>query len=172
MGQENRVPQTVFDEWVNAVLSKVKSKATKLSQGFGFPEAQSIFHNKGVKKCFQNLHKRFVVTTADKAGNHIVFICKNFSHERVLRELGIAPGGPNTGNSTCKVCPKSINDVVESHVEFYKGFNLTAQINSSICHTSTGYQSYTKPHMEAVSSLPPADVLPHWFQKYSLHAWA
>ena len=39
-------------------------------------------------------------------------------------------------------------------------------------HTFTGYQSYTKPHMEAVSSLPPADVPSHWFRKYSLHAWA
>ena len=62
-----------------------------------------------------------------------------------------------------------INDVVESHVEFYKGFNLTFQINSSVCHTSTDYQSYTKPHMEAVLSLPPADVPLHCFQKYSLH---
>ena len=25
--------------------------------------------------------------------------------------------------------------------------------------------------MEAVSSLPPADVPPHWFRKYSLRAW-
>ena len=58
--KKNHVPQTVLDEWVNAVLSKVKSKATKLSQGFGFPEPQSIFNDKGVKKCLQNLHERFV----------------------------------------------------------------------------------------------------------------
>ena len=51
--KKNHVPQTVLDEWVNAVLSKVKSKATKLPQGFGFPEPQSIFHGKGVKKCLQ-----------------------------------------------------------------------------------------------------------------------
>ena len=116
--KKNHVPQTVLDEWVNVVLAKVKSKATKLSQWFGFPEAQSIFHDKGVKKCLQNVHERFVVTTADKAGNNIVFICKKIYHER-------APGGPNTGNSTYKVCPKSINDVVKSHVELYKGFNMT-----------------------------------------------
>ena len=48
--KNNHVPQTVLDEWVNAVLSKVKSKATKLAQGFGFPEPQSVFHDKGVKK--------------------------------------------------------------------------------------------------------------------------
>ena len=39
--------------------------------------------------------------------------------------MGIVPGSPYTGNSTYKVRPKSIDDVVESHVEFYKGFNLT-----------------------------------------------
>ena len=76
MGQEESCPINCVDEWVNAVLSKVKSKATKLSQGFGFPEAQSIFHDKGMNKCLQNLHERFVVTTVDKAGNNIVFICK------------------------------------------------------------------------------------------------
>ena len=48
--KKDHVPQTALDEWVNAVLSKVKSKATKLSQGFSFPETQSIFHDKGVKK--------------------------------------------------------------------------------------------------------------------------
>ena len=76
MGQEESCPATVLDEWVNAVLSKVKSKATKRPQGFGFAELQSIFHDEGVKKCLQNLHERFVATTADKAGNNIVFICK------------------------------------------------------------------------------------------------
>ena len=39
--------------------------------------------------------------------------------------MGIAPGGPNTGKSMYNVCQKSINYVVESHVEFYKGFTLT-----------------------------------------------
>ena len=74
--KKNHVPQTVLDEWVSAALSKVKNKATKIFQGFSFPETQSIFHDKGVEKCLQNLHERFVVTTADKAGNNIVFICK------------------------------------------------------------------------------------------------
>ena len=43
---KNHVPQTVLNEWVNAVLSKVKSKATKLSQGFGFPERNLLFTTK------------------------------------------------------------------------------------------------------------------------------
>ena len=92
--KRNHIPQTVLDEWVNAVLSKVKSKATKLSQGFGFPEPQSIFHDKGVKKCLQNLHERFVVTTADKAGNNIVFICKNFLPWTSSSGVGYSPGRP------------------------------------------------------------------------------
>ena len=31
--KKNHVPQTVLDEWVNAVLSKVKSKATSFPKG-------------------------------------------------------------------------------------------------------------------------------------------
>ena len=50
--KKNHFPQIMVDEWANAVLSKVKSKATKLSQGFDhdFPEPQSVFHDKGGKK--------------------------------------------------------------------------------------------------------------------------
>ena len=95
-----------------------------------------------------------------------------FYHERVLGELGIAPGGPNTGNSTYKVCPKSINDVVESHVEFYKGFNMTHPDKSKRTPYIHWLPKLHKTHMETVSSLLPADVPPHWFRKYLLHAWA
>ena len=42
----NHVPQTVLDEWVNTVLSKVKSKVTKLSQGFGFLSHIQFFMTK------------------------------------------------------------------------------------------------------------------------------
>ena len=75
-------------------------------------------------------------------------------------------------NSPYKVCLKSIKDVVKSHVEFFGGSIWLSQINSSVCHISTGYQRYTKPHVEAILSLPLADVLPHWFRKYSPRAWA
>ena len=90
--KKNLVPQTVLNEWVNAVLSKVKSNATKLSKGLGFLEAQSIFHNKCVKKCVQNLHERFVVTTADKAGKNIAFICKKNLPWASSPGVGYSPG--------------------------------------------------------------------------------
>ena len=35
--KKNHVPQTVLDEWVNAVLSKVKGKATKVFPKVRFP---------------------------------------------------------------------------------------------------------------------------------------
>ena len=50
--KKKHVPPTVLDEWVSYVLSKVKNKVTKLSQGFSFPETQSIFCDKGLK----NMH--------------------------------------------------------------------------------------------------------------------
>ena len=55
--KKNHVPQTVLNELANAVLSKVKSKVTKLPQEFGFPEVQSIFHNKGIKSASKTCMK-------------------------------------------------------------------------------------------------------------------
>ena len=56
---------------------KSEEQGNKASQGFSFPDTESIFHNKGMKLCLQNLHDGFVEPTTDKAGNNI--ICKKFT---------------------------------------------------------------------------------------------
>ena len=64
------IPQTVLDEWISTVLSKMQNKATVLSQKFSFPKTQSILHDAGVEKIFfQDLHDCFVVTTANMGSN-------------------------------------------------------------------------------------------------------
>ena len=49
-----------------------------------------------MQQSLKDLHERYVVTTADKAGNNVVFICKKFYHERILSELGACPGSNET----------------------------------------------------------------------------
>ena len=73
----------------------------------------------------KNLHERYVVTTADKSGNNVVFICKKFYHERILRELGARPGSNETkGNSTYKVCSMSVESIIQSQVDFCKRYGI------------------------------------------------
>ena len=54
--KKNHVSQAILDEWVSAVLSKVKSKATKLSQWFSFLK-HSPFFWQGVKNASKTCMK-------------------------------------------------------------------------------------------------------------------
>ena len=66
---------------------------------------KSVFSNKAVQQSLKDLHEKYVITTADKAGNNVVFICKNYYHEKIRNELGAR--NETIGNSTYRVCPLS-----------------------------------------------------------------
>ena len=120
-----RVPKVELDAWAATAISKVHAKIQSLSQKGSPRVAKSIFFDKEVQKSLKDLHEKYVVTTADKAGNNIVFICKKFYHERILSELGACPGSDDPkGNSTYKVCSKSINSILQSHVAFCKQYKI------------------------------------------------
>ena len=103
-----RVPQVVLEEWVTTVLSKVRAKIESLSRKGSACVVKSIFADREVQQSLKDLHERYVVTTADKAGNNVVFICK-----RILSELGACPGSNETkGNSTYKVCSMSVDSII------------------------------------------------------------
>ena len=120
-----RVPQVVLEEWVTTVLSKVHAKIESLSRKGSACVVKSIFADREVQQSLKDLHERYVVTTADKAGNNVVFICKKFYHERILSELGACPGSNETkGNSTYKVCSMSVDSIIKSHVDFCKRYGI------------------------------------------------
>ena len=63
-----RVPQVVLEEWVTTVLSKVHAKIESLSRKGSACVVKSIFADREVQQSLKDLHERYVVTTADKAG--------------------------------------------------------------------------------------------------------
>jgi hypothetical protein len=40
-------------------------------------------------KCLSSLHDKYVIVPADKASNNIVFLCKSYYFECLIKEIGI-----------------------------------------------------------------------------------
>ena len=117
-----RVPQVVLQEWVTTVLSKVRMKIDSLSRKGSQCVTKSVFSNKAVQQSLKDLHEKYVITTADKAGNNVVFICKNYYHEKIRNELGAQ--NETIGNSTYRVCSLSTDSIIKSHVDFCKKYKI------------------------------------------------
>jgi hypothetical protein len=56
----------------------------------------TIFLQEAVK-CLSSLHDKYVIVPADKASNNIVFVCKSYYFECLIKELGI---NSNTSSNT------------------------------------------------------------------------
>jgi hypothetical protein len=57
----------------------------------------SIFKDQEAVKCLSSLHDKYVIVPADKASNNIVFVCKSYYFECLIKELGI---NNNTSSNT------------------------------------------------------------------------
>jgi hypothetical protein len=56
-----------------------------------------IFKDQEAVKCLSSLHDKYVIVPADKASNNIVFVCKSYYFECLIKELGI---NNNTSSNT------------------------------------------------------------------------
>ena len=78
-----------------------------------------------VQRSLKDLQEKYVITTAEKAGNNVVFICKNYYHENIWNELRACTGRNETiRNSTDRVCSLSTENIIKSHVDFCKKYKI------------------------------------------------
>jgi len=64
-----------LSEWVKSVRSLIQIRIKKLS-GSMSTRSTSIFKDPNVFKHLSLLHDKYVIVSADKAPNNIVFVCK------------------------------------------------------------------------------------------------
>jgi hypothetical protein len=50
---------------------------------------KSVFKDQEAVKCLSSLHDKYVIVPADMASNNIVFVCKSYYFECLIKELGI-----------------------------------------------------------------------------------
>ena len=59
------------------------------------------------------LHEDYVVVQADKAGNNVIIICKQYYNEVLTKELK-----NNSGASTYLLCNEPVDEVIQSYIGF------------------------------------------------------
>jgi hypothetical protein len=70
----------------------------------------------------RRLHENFVLVSADKASNNIVFVCKNYYHELcLLNELGFTS---TSGNTTYTRTNLTQDDILQNYLSVLNTFDL------------------------------------------------
>ena len=111
------VDRHVPGEWEGTVLSFLKSKIAKLKGKYGtkvkFKQVLRDRIHLGYLKTFQD---KYVIVPADKAGNNVIIICKQYYREVVCKELESKPGKP----LTYQQCTLSSGDIVGKHLDYMR----------------------------------------------------
>lgn len=109
----NRCNTQLLQEW--------KIKAIKIQNGkFIYSNIISL-KNKSIATALENLHKNFIVAPFDKAYGDIAFICKRFSVQILLKELGLTTN--NAYKTYTLVNNMSELDITNKHAKHI--YNLT-----------------------------------------------
>ena len=73
-------------------------------------------------KYLSSLHDKYVFVPADKASNNIVFVCKSYYYECLIKELGI--NNNTSGNTTYKPTSFDNDEILANHRSFMTSLNI------------------------------------------------
>ena len=77
-----------LSDWVRTIRSPVQGRIHKLKNCVN-SRPKSVFKDQEAVKCLSSLRDIYVIVPADKASNNIVFVCKSYYFECLIKELGI-----------------------------------------------------------------------------------
>ena len=84
------------NSWVRTIRSLVQGRIHKLKKCVN-SRPKSVFKDQEAVKCLSSLHDKYVIVPVDKASNNVVFVCKSYYFECLIKELGI---NNNTSSNT------------------------------------------------------------------------
>jgi hypothetical protein len=107
-----------LSEWVRTIRSLVQGRIHKLKKCVN----KSVFKDQEAVKCLSSLHDKYVIVPADKASNNIVFVCKSYYVECLIKELGIN----NNTSSNTTYTPTSFDkdEILVNHRSFMTSLNI------------------------------------------------
>ena len=83
---------------------------------------KSVFKDQEAVKCLSSLHDKYVIVPADKASNNIVFVCKSYYFECLIKELGI--NSNISSNTTYKPTSFDKDEILANHRSFITSLNI------------------------------------------------
>jgi hypothetical protein len=78
---------------------------------------KSVFKDQEAVKCLSSLHDKYVIVSADKASNNIVFVCKSYYFECRIKELGI--NNNTSSNTTYKATSFDKDEILAVNRQFF-----------------------------------------------------
>ena len=73
-----------LSDWVRTIRSLVQGRIHKLQKCVN-SRPKSVFKDQEAVKCLSSLHDKYVIVPADKASNNIVFVCKSYYFECLIK---------------------------------------------------------------------------------------
>ena len=121
--QREGVHESVLKDWSQTVKFIVRNKIDSLR----LREIKSQVHilrDKHVASYFKELHNKYVLVPADKAGNNIIFVCKQFYIKTLMNELGINSDRNKKASLTYEEQQYSPDAVTGNHTSSLTKFNI------------------------------------------------
>jgi hypothetical protein len=86
--------------------------------------SKSIFKDPNVAKHQSLLHDKYVIFSADKAPNNIVFVCKSHYIDCLITELGI---DTSVGNPTYTPTTLTKEEILDNHRSVLYSFGISTK---------------------------------------------
>ena len=101
--------------WVRTIRSLVQGGIRKPKNCVN-SRPMSVFKYQEAVKCLFSLHDKYVIVPADKASNNIVFVCKSYYFECLIKEIGI--NNNTSSNTTYKPTSFDKDEILANHRSF------------------------------------------------------
>jgi hypothetical protein len=85
---------------------------------------KSVLKYQEAVKCLCSLHNTYIIVPADKASNNIVFVCKSYYFECLIKELGI--NNNTSSNATYKPTWLDKDEILANDRSFMTSLNISS----------------------------------------------
>jgi len=160
--KRDREDLDTLSECVTSVRSLIQIRIKKLN-GSMSTRSTSIFKDPNVAKHLSLLHDKYVIVSADKAPNNIVFVCKSHYVDCLIKELSIDNSLDNPTYTPTTLTKEEILEIIGL---FYVPLEFQPKMKNCIhCH-STGFLNYTSVLSNSVVLLglpnAPRNIFPNY----------
>jgi hypothetical protein len=122
-GKREKEDLDTLSEWVKSVRSLIQIRIKKLNGSMSI-RSTSIFKDPNVAKYLSLLHDKYVIVSADKAPNNIVFVCKSHYIDCLIKELGI---DNSLGNPTYTPTTLMKEEILDNHRSVLCSFGISTK---------------------------------------------
>jgi hypothetical protein len=110
-----------LSDWVRTIMSLVQGRIYKLKNCVN-SRLMSVFKHQEAVMCVSSIHDKYVIVPADKASNNIVFVCKSYYFECLIKELVI--NSNTSSNTTYKPTSFDKDEILVNHRSFMTSSNI------------------------------------------------